>query len=280
MTSTWQPDFITQSSLFESLTNACPADWCTCTAWPTLQDYNFHLASHEPLITNSNGQPIRCVPQINKSHEFIYGYEPSLYLRGELLTRTENWHDFFNLLVWRTFPKIKAAINAWQYQLLKQRLPAQTKRTTMENILTHLDENGVIVMSSDPALIELLKAQRWQTLFWQQRAAVKTQMRFFILGHGLYEKSLNPYVGMTGSAIVLTMSPDFFMYSLTQQLKEIDTHVSACLAQPQWLQKLTKLLPLPLLGIPGWWPANEDYHFYENKNYFREKLRESNVSAQ
>ncbi len=272
MTDSWQPDFITRLPLFESLTSTYPADWPTCTAWPTIADYNQYLANAETPIINSNGQPIYCVSQIRKSQAFMEGYEPRIYLHGELMTRVENWHDFFNMLVWRTLPKIKAAMNAWQYQLLKQRLPAQTKRTPLENILTHLDENGVIVVSSDPVLIELLKMQRWQDLFWRQRAAVKANMRFFILGHALYEKSLNPYIGMTGSGIAFTMPADFFSNSLTQQLQAMDMHISACLAQESWLKNLTKLLPVPILGIPDVWPANADYHFYENKNYFREKI--------
>jgi hypothetical protein len=27
--------------------------------------------------------------------------------------------------------------------------------------------------------------------------------------------------------------------------------------------------PLPVLGIPGWWPANEDPRFYGDKTVFR-----------
>jgi len=29
------------------------------------------------------------------------------------------------------------------------------------------------------------------------------------------------------------------------------------------------LTPLPLLGVPGWWSANEDAAFYDNARYFR-----------
>jgi len=27
--------------------------------------------------------------------------------------------------------------------------------------------------------------------------------------------------------------------------------------------------PLPLLGIPGWWPGNENFFFYDDNSVFR-----------
>ena len=30
-----------------------------------------------------------------------------------------------------------------------------------------------------------------------------------------------------------------------------------------------ELQPLPVLGVPGWWPDNEAEGFYDNRDYFR-----------
>ena len=30
-----------------------------------------------------------------------------------------------------------------------------------------------------------------------------------------------------------------------------------------------ELAPLPVLGVPGWWAANEAASFYDNRDYFR-----------
>jgi hypothetical protein len=267
----WNPAFIKQLPLFDILTNAYNANWRTKTTWPTISEYNQHLAKFASAISNYNGQPIQFVQQTQKSQDLIYGYEPSIYLRGEVLTRANNWHDFFNMLVWLTFPNIKANINYWQYNLLQQRWPKQKQRTPLENKLTHLDENGVIVVSSNPYLSELLQAHRWQELFCQHRAAVQKEMRFFIVGHALYEKALNPYIGLTGCAIILTRPFNFFAGTLAQQLLAIDQQVSEWLLQPTNLANWAKLTPVPILGVPGWWAANEDFSFYENKKYFRVK---------
>lgn len=34
-------------------------------------------------------------------------YEERIVLRGEVVTRPHNWHDFFNALVWMRFPRTK-----------------------------------------------------------------------------------------------------------------------------------------------------------------------------
>ncbi|MBL8391935.1 MAG: DUF3025 domain-containing protein, partial [Candidatus Accumulibacter sp.] len=35
-------------------------------------------------------------------------YETRIWLTGEVATRPDNWHDFFNALVWFAFPNTKA----------------------------------------------------------------------------------------------------------------------------------------------------------------------------
>ncbi len=271
MNDTWQPDFISQLPLFELLTDAYNGAWQAKMEWPTIADYNQHAAEYAKKINNCNGSPIRFIRQVTKSQEFIYSYEPSVYLRGEVLTRLNNWHDFFNMLVWLTFPKIKAAFNHWQYHHIKQRTVIQKTRTPVENILTHLDENGVIVVSSDETLLELLRGQHWQELFWQRRECVKTKMQFLITGHALYEKGLKPYLGMTGSGLLFKVSDRFFKQSLSQKINEVDCLVSENLMQHKAVAAHTKLVPVPILGIPAWWPANAALDFYKNTQYFRAK---------
>jgi hypothetical protein len=38
---------------------------------------------------------------------------------------------------------------------------------------------------------------------------------------------------------------------------------------PDSLRATSSLSPLPLLGVPGWWPGNNHEIFYENTRYFR-----------
>jgi len=39
------------------------------------------------------------------------------------------------------------------------------------------------------------------------------------------------------------------------------------------MQDNSQLYPLPMLGVPGWWPDNEQPEFYDNTDYFRAKRK-------
>ena len=65
------------------------------------------LAEERKLKTES-GKPVRFVPPGAKD---AY-YELKVYRTGEVETRPDNLHDFFNALAWLAFPRAKARINA------------------------------------------------------------------------------------------------------------------------------------------------------------------------
>lgn len=260
----WNKNFLNFSDLFASLQFSY-AQLSSSESWPMIAELN--QAKPECLV-NYLGKKLNFIVQGRKSNNFSEQYEPRIYERGEIQTREENWHDFFNALVWFTFPNIKAILNALQYQELTKRQNSQ--RSSLENMLTLFDENGVVVISSDPVLLKLIKNFSWSELFWQRREEVMTKMQFYIVGHSLYEKALNPYVGMTGSSILLLVETDFLEKNLSSQLQEIDLRISDLLKS----QKITspqELQPLPILGIPGWNKENEVETYYQNKNYFRER---------
>jgi len=62
-------------------------------------------------LQNHRGQPIRFVPQAELPPNTAY--EEFIGATGCVPTR-ENLHDFFNGLVWQTFPLIKRELNALQ----------------------------------------------------------------------------------------------------------------------------------------------------------------------
>ena len=90
-----------------------------------------------------------------------------------------------------------------------------------------------------------------------------------IFGHGLYEKALQPYIGMTGQGVVLAVEQDFFIWALPQQLAHLDTLLADRLALPEYGKSTRELSPVPLLGVPGWTADNEREAYYENTRYFR-----------
>ncbi len=243
--------------------------------FPTLQTCNTLLSACQPSITVQQGWSLRFVTQALGKQGFESQYEPRCYLKGEVQMRENNWHDLFNALVWLTFPKSKAAINARHYHALTNVAVEVTssQRGAVRDTTTLLDESGVIVVCADVELTALLRNFQWKELFWQRREQVKASMGFYIFGHGLHEKALQPYVGMTGHGVVLEVEQGFFNRTLPQQLAHLDGLLANQLANPAYCRSTKELSPVPLLGVPGWIPDNENFSFYENTAYFRSGRR-------
>jgi hypothetical protein len=187
--------------------------------------------------------------------------------------REGTWHDFFNVLAWLAWPRTKSALNAAHYGAMAgERAPGPSagrpavQRGRARDALTLFDESGVIVASSEPDLLEDVREFRWKRLFWERRERVRSSMRFHVLGHGLLEKALRPYVGMTAHAMLVHVTADVMTAPLPEHLAELDKSVAALvpdLAAPH------VLAPLPLLGVPDWWPDNAGETFYDDAAYFR-----------
>lgn len=265
----WTSGFLQTSLMFEPLREAGKS-FSNFNHWPDIENLNQLNADSIGKIVTKSHKSIRFVPQAKATSEFVQQYEPRIYLTGEIQTRAHNWHDLFNALVWATYPRSKAALNQLHYHaLLEERKHHQEKRSALRDAATLIDESGVIIVSSNDYLIKLLKNFAWKTLFWQQRAAVLAQMRFFLFGHGLYEKALHPYLGMTGKGILLHVSEAFFNQRLIDQIVLIDIWLEDYLAQGYLTS--ADLVPIPVLGYPGWSPDNTDSSYYDNQSYFRQK---------
>lgn len=171
-------------------------------------------------------------------------YEAFIARTGSVPTR-DNLHDHFNRLVWQRHPAIKRCLNELQAEEIAARGIGAT-RGAVRDALTLFDENGALWPDAPPLLAQALAARDWHALFVTHRALWQDD-RFEIFGHALLEQlATAPRKGLT--AHVLLADP-------------------LALTPAQWAVK--PFLPLPVLGIPGWWPANQDPAFYEDKQVFR-----------
>ena len=248
------PAFATLAPLIEQL----PEDH-----FPTLAQLNRMCDERE--VVNGNGVPIEFVPQEAKTEE---PYETRVYARGKVLTRSRNWHDLFNALVWITFPRSKAAINRHHYREMLAR-QGEGLRGTPRDVLTLFDEGGVIVASGVPGLGALLRDFKWKELFWQRRSEVIESMRFCVFGHSIYEKSLQPYKGITAKSVIFDVPPRELERPLPQQLATLDARLARYFSDPDTLAATEAYAPLPVLGIPGWTADNEDERYYDDSQHFR-----------
>ncbi len=236
---------------------------------PSLSALN-DLLARQPEIKVQSGRQLHFVGQELGKLAFESQYEPRCYLNGEVQTRENNLHDLFNALVWLTFPHSKAAINVRHYRALTGMVPPlQTQRGSVRDMATLFDESGVIIACAKPHLAGLLCEFKWKELFCSHRDEVENAMGFYVFGHGLYEKSMRPYVGMTGQGLLLAVTDDFFIWPMAQKMQYLDERVAAYLNDESHCRDTRELTPVPLLGIPGWSDDNRREEYYDDQKYFR-----------
>ncbi|AZN36638.1 DUF3025 domain-containing protein [Iodobacter ciconiae] len=210
-------------------------------------------------IHNQQGLPIRFVAPETLSDY----YEVEIARKGRVATRPNNWHDCFNALVWCAFPHSKAAITA----LHMRHYTPDHPRGPVRDAATLFDECGLILPYCDDALLQLLVDHQWQNLFQAHKNDWGVKISAICFGHANYENLLAPFLGLTGKCLPIKVTADFFEKNIIEQCALLD-HKLACFLDSEQLQKPRQLPPLPYLGIPLWWPEQNEA-FYSNTDYFR-----------
>jgi hypothetical protein len=201
-------------------------------------------------LRTESGKPVRFVPPGAKD---AY-YEVKVHRTGEVETRPDSLHDFFNALAWLAFPRAKARLNA----LHAAEIPREGgRRGRLRDLLTIFDEGGAIVLCEQPDLLSLLRNMRWKELFWESRQRVRQEMRILVFGHAVLEQALRPWPGITCKALLVLNG------------EEPDAAIHAWLGALPPRASPRDLAPLPIFGFPGWFPAGERADFYEDTRFFR-----------
>ncbi|MDF0605175.1 DUF3025 domain-containing protein [Neisseriaceae bacterium TC5R-5] len=258
----WQTDYLSHP-LYQPIRTV--ASLLSLDDWPTQQDYDQLLQrarAHAPTLATRLRFVCDLIPDSY--------YEQHIAAHGEVPTRSRNWHDWFNALSWLAWPHSKQALNERHLRAIAN---GEKRRGPRRDAATLLDECGVIVAISDDAIGQLLQQMQWQALFITQRQSWQQQISVHTLGHALFESGLAPYIGWCGKALLLHVNPDFFSLAPQQQQQQLDQQLARQLADDHFLSSPLSLCPLPLLGIPGWYPPNEDPSFYLNHHYFRPTRR-------
>ena len=182
-------------------------------------------------------------------------YEDFVHTQGAVPTR-DNPHDFFNGLIWLACPRTKRRLNQLQAAEIA-RDGVRATRGPVRDAITLLDENGALLSAPEP-LWQALAGRRWAELFGPMRPLWR-QAHLWLLGHATLEKLLAPYPAIT--AHVLPAPPGL------DSLAQADAWLAEWLSAERLAAK--PFAPLPVLGVPGWWPPNEAPGFYQDVRVFR-----------
>jgi hypothetical protein len=189
-------------------------------------------------------------------------YEQHIFTTGRVPTR-DNQHDFFNGLVWLRFPLTKRRLNQLQAEQIAQAGIGQTSsqvRGPVRDALTLFDENAALLQAPD-AIWQALLARDWPRLFGALRPRW-AEARLVLFGHALLEKLVTPYKSITAHVYRVSVPG-----ALGNDLAGWDAWLADRLTGSELAGK--PFTPLPVLGVPGWWPANEDPAFYDDAKVFR-----------
>ncbi|MBX9702652.1 MAG: DUF3025 domain-containing protein, partial [Silvanigrellaceae bacterium] len=193
--------------------------------WPKIEDYNlmmpYPLKTWTGILLSFVEQKIKSRNKNVKSNLFENLYELRIFLTGMVNTRPNHWHDFFNMLVWYTFPKTKAALNMRQFIAFDENAEFPWHkpprfRLREQDLMTIFDEGGCFIVE----IIDLSKP------LGQQYVVLP-----FVFGHGVYEQLYlqNTEFSVCGYKICLNLSHNYT--SLLSVLEQIDIAASQKLSK-------------------------------------------------
>jgi hypothetical protein len=268
----WDAEILSANPIFADLCAIFP--FSEQTVFPTVDTLNQWFRQVQPQASNV------FVADDVLAADGRY-YEVFIHQTGQIPTRLHNWHDLFGALIWCLMPKTKNLLNQLHMQEIAQH--GQLQRSKLRNKLTLLDECGVILAYSKAAtpVMQQLRQHQWHEAFVQARAQWhqvgetlpveldSARIQPMMFGHANYEMATRPFIGLTGKMLALELPATFWQLSLLAQYHQLDESLSIQIANGDFLLQAAHLTPLPLLGLPGWYPANISADFYLDQQYFR-----------
>ena len=207
-------------------------------------------AARERGVRSGRGRPIAFVSADDAGRT---PYELHIAATGRVPTR-HNPHDAFNALMWLAYPRAKAALNLRQADEI-ERLGVRGTRGRVRDAATLIDECGLLLATDDAGVFDALARHEWRLLLVDWRRRWGRDIVACAFGHALLEKLAGPFKSITACVVPVALRGDRDA-DAARFIERVD------LAPPL-------LAHLPVLGIPGWWPANEAPSFYDDAAVFR-----------
>jgi hypothetical protein len=224
--------------------------------WPPPEEYD-RLAA---LVPRSRDVVVpRFVTQRREAVAAAGGYEQHVAKFCAVPTRPGSWHDFFSMLVWAHFPKLRWALNALHVDPEPGPRDPRNGRAPAQNLAASFDEQGMLVVSSERSLLEELRGLAFKRVFWERREELLATTRFWVIGHGMLESLLEPHPGLVARGLLLHLPAG-------SSRLELDSLVAQRIRD--FRRQICVLDPIPLLGIPGYWPE-QTAEFYDDAGHFR-----------
>lgn len=220
-----------------------------------------NTAAEGQNLQNHRNLPIRFVPQSDLPPGLAY--ETFISETGCVPTR-DNLHDFFNALIWLSYPLTKARLNALQAAAIIQ-AHGTSVRGRLRDAITIFDENAAVFIAHDESLVEDLRSHEWERLFLEKREAFGVSYAVCLFGHAILEKLVTPYKAITAHAYPLLLVGQTNEICRVALPEFLDARLENILSAEL---NTRAFLPLPVFGLPGW-SSEQDRAFYRDTSVFR-----------
>ncbi len=221
--------------------------WAESEQWPSVESLN---QSPKPLQHAYTCMPLAFERQTAELVLDGLHYEQRIYQRGQIATRENNWHDLFNAMMWLKYPRIKSALNARQWNDVRQH--GLKTRTPGQCAMTLFDEAGAFVVMPGE-MLECWKLHDWHGLFIEHADAWRSgRARVAVFGHALLDHALVTETLLVAKCIVLQDKCD---------LSSHFDNLADAIHSENILRGNGELRTLPLCGIPGWHSAADSAEF-------------------
>jgi hypothetical protein len=233
------------------------------TDWPAPEQYD-ELARQVPRAEDVRLP--RFVTERRESVRLRGGYEQHVARLSAVPTRPGKWHDFFNMIVWAHFPKLRWALNSLHVDPDVGPKDPRNGRAPAQNLAASFDEVGLLVLSTSRGVLEELRALHFKRAFWERREEALATTRFWLVGHGALESLLTPHAGLLARGLLLHVPSLPTPEQSDERRFELDTLVAARVHS--WRVDRIVLDPVPLLAIPGF-SDNDSAAFYDDLRNIR-----------
>ena len=171
------------------------------------------------------------------------------------------------LLFWRLFRALRKAEEAEaeiQRRMEQLDREVRTREFAERSLKRVLDSSpsGIMAFRSVRDGRGLIVDFEWKELFWRRRAELAARARFFAFGHALYEKAVEPYLGIVAKTVFVPFAADA---GAADRLLARHFSDRANFPRPK------AMAPMPVLGVPGWHPDTSREAFYDDPSHFRSK---------
>lgn len=224
------------------------AEFASSPTFPALEAWNAALKVRAQC--NSSGAPLRFVPHVARRRGAAWVrselYDGQIFLRGHVPSRANDYHDYFNMCVWRTFPLAKAELNAAQWRALCRWLPDERgeklpgARLREQDTLALTDEGGVLFVVERTIADDAYRALEAGAESALESIATRREAAAILFGHALYEHLVTGAGEVRGAWVVLPV--DHLAEARDDLLAQADEALAAHL----------RAGPVTFRGAPGY----------------------------